>query len=94
MGRWKDPHMPSPLLRKQGLPRTSDLYTIGAPRVVLTRLSTSGQLERVGRGRYRLPSNPMSKHEARKASDDDLWRHAKVCRARKSNASLPGGGFA
>lgn len=51
------------LLHKQGFLRTSDLDTIGAPRVVLTRLSTSGQLERVGRGLYRLPGNPMSEQE-------------------------------
>jgi predicted transcriptional regulator of viral defense system len=51
------------LLHKQGFLRTRDLDTIGAPRVVLTRLSTSGQLERVGRGLYRLPGNPMSEKE-------------------------------
>lgn len=51
------------LLHKQGFLRTSDLDTIGAPRVVLTRLSTSGQLERVGRGLYRMPGTPMSEHE-------------------------------
>lgn len=51
------------LLHKQGFLRTSDLDAIGAPRVVLTRLSTSGQLERVGRGFYRLPGNPVSEHE-------------------------------
>ncbi|MFV3326447.1 type IV toxin-antitoxin system AbiEi family antitoxin domain-containing protein [Pseudomonas sp. NY15372] len=45
------------LLHKQGFLSTSDLDTIGAPRVVLTRLSTSWQLERVGRGLYRLPGN-------------------------------------
>ena len=37
------------LLHKQGFLRISDLDTIGVPRVVLTRLSTSGQLERVER---------------------------------------------
>lgn len=51
------------LLHKQGFLRTRDLDTIGALRVVLTRLFSSGQLERVGRDLYRLPGNPMSEHE-------------------------------
>lgn len=51
------------VLHKQGFLATSDLDTIGAPRVVLTRVSTSGPLERFGRGLYHLSGNPMSEHE-------------------------------
>ncbi|MDF1485543.1 type IV toxin-antitoxin system AbiEi family antitoxin domain-containing protein [Ramlibacter sp. H39-3-26] len=63
MERSSHAHRALALLHKQGFLRTRDLDTIGAPRVVLTRLFTSGQLERVGRGLYRLPGNPMSEHE-------------------------------
>lgn len=35
--------------------RASDLEAIAAPRVVLTRLSTAGLLEKIGCGLYRLP---------------------------------------
>lgn len=52
------------LLQQQGLLRASDLDTIGVPRVVLSRLTTSGQLERVGRGLYRLPGSAVSEHES------------------------------
>ncbi|WP_404993612.1 type IV toxin-antitoxin system AbiEi family antitoxin domain-containing protein [Cupriavidus pauculus] len=52
------------LARQQGLLRTSDLHAIGAPRVVLTRLIAAGQLDRVGRGLYRLPNHPASEHES------------------------------
>ena len=48
------------LARQKGLLRASDLDAIEAPRVVLTRLSSAGLLERVGRGLYRLPNHPVS----------------------------------
>ncbi|MBC7603783.1 MAG: type IV toxin-antitoxin system AbiEi family antitoxin domain-containing protein [Ramlibacter sp.] len=51
------------LARKKGMLRAGDLQTLGAPRVVLTRLATSGQLERVGRGLYRLPNADISENE-------------------------------
>ena len=52
------------LFQQQELLRASDLDAIGAPRVVLSRLTDSGQLERVGRGLYRLPSGAISEHES------------------------------
>lgn len=51
------------LASQKGLLRASDLDEIQAPRIVLTRLTASGLLERVGRGLYRLPSQPGSEHE-------------------------------
>ena len=51
------------LASQKGLLRASDLDAISAPRVVLTRLTTAGVLERVGRGLYRLPSHSGSEHE-------------------------------
>lgn len=52
------------LTRQKGLLRPSDLTAIGAPRVVLTRLTATGQLEKVGRGLYRLPDTPASEDES------------------------------
>lgn len=52
------------LLQQQGLLRASELDAIGVPRVVLSRLTASGQLERVGRGLYRLPGSTASEHES------------------------------
>jgi len=52
------------LLQRQGMLRASDLDAIGVPRVMLTRLSASGQMERVGRGLYRLPGAAASEHES------------------------------
>lgn len=52
------------LVRQKGLLRASDLDAINAPRVVLTRLTTTGLLERVGRGLYRLPDSYGSEHES------------------------------
>jgi predicted transcriptional regulator of viral defense system len=52
------------LLQRQGLLRASDLDAIGVPRVVLSRLTTSGQTERIGRGLYRLAGSPLSEHES------------------------------
>lgn len=44
--------------------RARDLDAIGAPRVVLTRLTAAGLLERIGRGLYRLPDSPGPEHES------------------------------
>ena len=51
------------LVAQKGMLRPIDLDTIGIPRVVLTRISTTGQLEKIGRGLYRLP-NPGSENES------------------------------
>jgi len=52
------------LASRKGLLRASDLDAIEAPRVVLTRLTAAGLLDKVGRGLYRLPSHPGSEHES------------------------------
>ncbi len=52
------------LARQRGLLRASELDIINAPRVVLTRLTASGLLEKLGRGLYRLPDVPRSEHES------------------------------
>ena len=52
------------LARQKGLLRASDLDAIDAPRVVLTRLTAAGVLERVGRGLYRLPDAQGSEFES------------------------------
>ncbi len=51
------------LVRQMGMLRPIHLQDIGIPRVVLARLMVSGQLERVGRGLYRLPDSPASEQE-------------------------------
>lgn len=51
------------LARQKGMLRPGDLQGVGAARVVLTRLTASGQLEKVGRGLYRLPGANASEHE-------------------------------
>lgn len=51
------------LVRKSGWVRASDLADAGVPRVVLTRMAASGQLERAARGLYRLPDSGSSEHE-------------------------------
>jgi predicted transcriptional regulator of viral defense system len=51
------------LVRRKGLLRASDLAAIDAPRVVLTRLTAAGVLDKVGRGLYRLPDHPGSELE-------------------------------
>lgn len=51
------------LARRKGWLRASDLVHAGVPRVVLTRMTAAGQLERVARGLYRLPDSPGSEHE-------------------------------
>ncbi len=50
-------------VRKTGWLRASDLADAGIPRVVLTRMTASGQLERAARGLYRLPDASSSEHE-------------------------------
>ena len=52
------------LVGQKGLLRASDLDAIDAPRVVLTRLTAAGLLERIGRGLYRLPESHGSEHES------------------------------
>lgn len=52
------------LASQKGLIRASDLDTIHAPRVALTRLTGAGLLERVGRGLYRLPGAQPSEFDS------------------------------
>ncbi|RYF82049.1 MAG: hypothetical protein EOO29_08425 [Comamonadaceae bacterium] len=52
------------LARHQGLLRASDLKGIDAPRIVLTRLSAAGRLQKVGRGLYRLANTQGTEHES------------------------------
>lgn len=52
------------LASQKGLLRASDLDAIDAPRIVLTRLSAAGLLEKVGRGLYRLPDAQTSEFES------------------------------
>lgn len=52
------------LASQKGLLRTSDLDAIRAPRIVLTRLTAAGLLEKVGRGLYRLPDAGVSEFES------------------------------
>lgn len=52
------------LASQKGLLRASDLDTVNAPRVVLTRLTAAGLLEKVGRGLYRLPDSQGSEFES------------------------------
>ena len=52
------------LLGQKGILRPSDLDAIGTHRVVLTRMTAKGLLEKVGRGIYRLPESQGSEHES------------------------------
>ena len=52
------------LASQKGLLRASDLDAIDAPRVVLTRLSAAGLLEKIGRGLYRLPDAQISEFDS------------------------------
>lgn len=52
------------LLSQKGMLRPCDLDDIGAPRVVLTRMTGNGQLGKAGRGIYRLPDTHGSEHES------------------------------
>lgn len=51
-------------VRQKGILRPRDLDAMGVPRVYLTRLTASGQLEKAGRGLYRLPQSPVSEQES------------------------------
>jgi predicted transcriptional regulator of viral defense system len=42
--------------------RPRDVESIGVPREYLLRLHRNGQLERIGRGLYRLPNSPVSEN--------------------------------
>jgi|SRR5665213_2161756 len=42
--------------------RPRDVENIGVPREYLRRLHRAGQLERVGRGLYRLPNSPVTEY--------------------------------
>lgn len=44
------------LLSQKGMLRPVDLEEVGIPRAVLTRMRIAGQVEKIGRGLYRLPS--------------------------------------
>jgi predicted transcriptional regulator of viral defense system len=52
------------LVAQKGLLRPSDLDRIKIPRIVLTRMVASGQLEKISRGLYRLPNTQNSEHES------------------------------
>jgi len=52
------------LARRIGILRPIHLKNIGIPPVVLTRLSDSNQLEKLGRGLYRLSDAPVSELES------------------------------
>ncbi len=52
------------LATQRGLLRASHLQDLGIARVVLSRLTASGQLERVGRGVYRLADAHGAEHES------------------------------
>ena len=51
------------LARKAGWVRARDLDDAAIPRVVLTRMVASGQLQRAARGLYRVPSTVVSENE-------------------------------
>ena len=52
------------LASQRGMLRASHLQDLGIARVVLSRLTASGQLERVGRGVYRLSDAQGAAHES------------------------------
>ena len=52
------------LVRQMGILRPTNLQGIGIPRVVLARLTASGELEKVARGLYRLPDTSVSERES------------------------------
>lgn len=51
------------LVRRKGWLQPADLQGIAAPRVVLARLTASGQLQKAGRGVYRLAGAQPSENE-------------------------------
>ena len=52
------------LARSNGLLRTRDVDSAGAPRALLARLTLNGSLVRAGRGLYALPDRPPSEHDS------------------------------
>ncbi len=52
------------MAQHKGMLRPSDLQEAGIPRVVLSRLTASGQLERVDRGLYRLAQSQPTDNES------------------------------
>ncbi|MBK8063155.1 MAG: type IV toxin-antitoxin system AbiEi family antitoxin domain-containing protein [Betaproteobacteria bacterium] len=50
--------------QKHVLLRARDVVQAGLPTVVLTRLVSAGKLERVGRGVYSLPNQPISENRS------------------------------
>ncbi len=52
------------LLAQKGVLRPLDLESINVPRVVLTRMTAAGLLEKIGRGTYRSPHSVSSEHES------------------------------
>ena len=52
------------LARSNGLLRTRDVDSAGAPRALLARLTHDGRLVKVGRGLYALPNRPPSEHDS------------------------------
>lgn len=50
------------LARQLPIVRPRDVEGIGVPREYLLRLYRAGQLERVGRGLYRLPNSPVTEY--------------------------------
>jgi predicted transcriptional regulator of viral defense system len=52
------------LARKHQLLRARDVAQAGLPTVTLTRLVSAGKLERVGRGVYSLPNQPISENHS------------------------------
>lgn len=51
------------LARSNGLLRTRDVDSAGAPRAALARLAQDGQLVKLGRGLYALPDRAATEHE-------------------------------
>jgi predicted transcriptional regulator of viral defense system len=52
------------LARKFPIVRPRDVEDIGVPREYLLRLHRAGQVERVGRGLYRLPNSPVTERHS------------------------------
>jgi len=52
------------LAHRKGMVRPSDLQEIGVSRIVLSRLMGNGQLQKVGRGLYRLPDYEPTENES------------------------------
>src|SRR5260370_9990848 len=52
------------LAREFPIVRPRDVEDIGVPREYLLRLHRAGQVERVGRGLYRLPNSPVTERHS------------------------------